>query len=60
MKDRREKRQTERSARERFELDFACDEEPDYAGHAHNTENSEGLVARIGVRHDRQEDRATG
>ena len=26
MKDRREKRQTERSARERFELDFATDE----------------------------------
>ena len=55
MKDRREKRQTERSARERFELDFACDEEPDYVGHAHNATDQEELGARISVRHDREE-----
>jgi len=34
--------------------------ESDYAGLTHDSEDQEGLVARIGVRHDREEAGSAG
>jgi hypothetical protein len=60
MKDRREKRLTERSARERFELDFASDEEPPYESVTLDTADSEATREGSGLCDDREEDRSPG
>lgn len=46
---------TPRGGSQNESRDLLAEAEQDDAGHTHDSENQEGLVARISVRHDREE-----